>query len=117
MRKIQSGILTQAQIQALDGATVLDPATLDAAIIDISGQPAVAVYDYNKLVDIFAAEAADGKPPADEEYMGAVEWVDYNIVRGLPYMGTRAPLVVLTTFDDDFVEDDEPLIEGKYLRC
>lgn len=45
-----------------------------------------AVYDYNFMV---ASLVADGMT-ADE----AVEFIDYNTLRALPYMGPKAPVIL-----------------------
>ena len=52
-----------------------------------------AVYDYGKLVECFMK--ADNIT-ADE----AREWIDYNVVRSLPYAGVKAPIILFTTFED-----------------
>lgn len=75
----------------LDGAPVFDPFDLDDAIVDVrvTDKGAIAVYDYDKLCNHFTDESGDGTPEEAQEY------VDYNIVRALPYMGDRAPIVAL----------------------
>ena len=51
-----------------------------------------AVYDYDRLVECFMK--------ADNiTYEEAREWVDYNVIRSLPYMGERAPVIIYTSFD------------------
>ena len=46
-----------------------------------------AVYDFNKMVDCLVRD--DGM--SEEE---AVEWIEYNAVRSLPYFGTAAPIIM-----------------------
>ena len=46
-----------------------------------------AVYDFEKMVECLMEE--DGM-----EYMDAVEFIEYNTIRALPYMGTMAPIVL-----------------------
>jgi len=82
-------------VAALDGACVLDPEYLDGAIIGVASGlgGAVAVYDYDLLVQVMAADGADDG--ADEEAeTNAIEWIEFNTLRALPYMGLRAPIVV-----------------------
>lgn len=48
-----------------------------------------AVYSYEKMVDCLMRQ--DGM--SDEE---AMEWIDYNTIRSLPYFGQQAPIIVYT---------------------
>lgn len=46
-----------------------------------------AVYDYSKMVDWLVE-----KEGFDE--IEAMEWIDYNTIRALPYMGVGAPIIM-----------------------
>jgi hypothetical protein len=46
-----------------------------------------AIYDYEKMVE-FIVNTGD----MDEE--GAIEWIDYNTIRALPYAGDMAPIIM-----------------------
>ena len=46
-----------------------------------------AVYDYNKMVDWLMREESWSM---DE----AIEWIEYNTIRSLEYMGPEAPVVI-----------------------
>jgi len=46
-----------------------------------------AVYDYNKMIECLESE--DGM-----DYEEAAEFIDYNTIRALPYMGPNAPIIV-----------------------
>lgn len=91
IRTVKSKRLTSEQIAMLDGAPLFDPFDLDDAIVDVrvTDKGAVAVYDYDKLCDRFTDDSGDGTREEAQEY------VDFNIVRALPYMGDRAPIVAL----------------------
>jgi hypothetical protein len=108
IRIIKSPALTEKQKRKLDGAPILDPDTLDRAIIGTMETPEghAAVYDYEKLVKAMR-RASPGSSTEDAE-----EWISYNTVRALPYMGTRAPWI-LEPFSEEsvFNEDDVPLVE------
>ena len=45
------------------------------------------VYSYNKMVEYYMKEN-----DCDEE--SAREWIDYNTIRTIPYMGTYPPVIV-----------------------
>ena len=98
VRKVMSKTLSAESIARLNGAPVFDPEDLDDAIIDVfsSSDGDVAVYDYEKLCQHFY----DGENP-DLTWEHAMEWVDYNLVRALPYMNPRAPLIVMRVEKED----------------
>lgn len=50
-----------------------------------------AVYDYSKIVEVLVER---DKMTTEE----AVEYVDYNVLRAIPYMGEYCP-VVINLFD------------------
>lgn len=47
------------------------------------------VYDYNKMVDCLVKQD-------DMEEIEAMEWIDYNTVRSLPYI-PEAPVIIYRT--------------------
>lgn len=58
----------------------------DDALIGISDDNR-AVYDYDKMVEWLVKEEGF----TEEE---AIEWIDYNTIRALPYMGEKAPIIM-----------------------
>ena len=58
----------------------------DDALIGIS-EDNRAIYDYDKMVEWLMNE---------EEFseIEAIEWVNYNTIRALPYMGDKAPIIM-----------------------
>lgn len=58
----------------------------DDALIGIS-EDNRAVYDYDKMVKWLMEEEGF----SEEE---AIEWIDYNTIRALSYMGEKAPIIV-----------------------
>ncbi len=44
------------------------------------------IYDYNLLVDCLMKEGMSD--------IDAIEWVEYNIIRGIPYYGEKAPIIM-----------------------
>lgn len=45
------------------------------------------VYSYEKMVEYLV-----GKKNID--YTDAVEWINYNVIRMIPYMGDKCPIIV-----------------------
>lgn len=64
---------------------------LEAAVIGYgqhyTQEHEVLVYSYSKMIDIFVDR--DGM-----DYETACEHIDFNVIRGLPYMGPYAPIVM-----------------------
>lgn len=61
------------------------------AIIGIARDNSHVVYSYDKLVKCFMK--------ANEwSWEEAVEWVDYNVERALPYYGSGAPKLLMNKF-------------------
>lgn len=58
----------------------------DDALIGVT-EDGRAVYDYDKMV----AWLVETEGFTELE---AVEWIDYNTIRALPYMGDKAPLIM-----------------------
>ena len=58
----------------------------DDALIGVS-EDNKAVYNYNKMVEWLIEKESFTE-------MEAVEWIDYNTIRALPYMGDKAPIIM-----------------------
>lgn len=61
------------------------------AIIGIARDLSRVVYSYDKLVKCFMKANNWG-------YEEAVEWIDYNVERALPYYGEHAPIILMNKF-------------------
>lgn len=59
----------------------------DEAIIGVSEADGCVVYSYDKMVECLMDREGIGESDARE-------FIDYNTLRTLPYMGERAPIVV-----------------------
>lgn len=103
IRIIKSKALTAAEKDLLDGAPILDPDSLDRAIIGVVETPAghAAVYSYEKLVRAMKRDS----PGSSRD--DVVEWIGYNTIRALPYMGQRAPWILEEFLEPEFSGDDE----------
>lgn len=47
------------------------------------------VYDYDKMIEYLM----DKENWSD---IDAIEWIEYNVIRSIPYMGVKAPIVMFT---------------------
>ena len=66
--------------------TLLARYSYDDALIGVT-EDGRAVYDYEKMVRWLVE--TEGFTELD-----AIEWIDYNTIRALPYMGDKAPLIM-----------------------
>ena len=69
-----------------EGVKYLTNYSYDDAIIGVS-EDGRAIYDYELMIEWLM----DKEGWTDNE---AVEWIDYNTIRALPYMGSDAPIVM-----------------------
>ena len=69
-----------------EDAIVFDNMSYDGSIIGVTTDDRV-VYSYDKMVEELMQ---------DEEwsYEDAVEWIDYNTIRALPYAGPKGPIIM-----------------------
>ena len=81
--------------EGLHGCILLEPREeLDDAIVGWDMDNNHVIYSYEKLIAVFY-EAFDDVD-ADDRLQTAIEWVDYNVVRGVAYMGERRPVIIRT---------------------
>lgn len=63
----------------------------DDALIGVS-EDGRAIYDYDLMVEWLMQEEG-----WDEEE--SIEWIEYNTIRALPYMGEGAPIIMYKLFN------------------
>lgn len=69
-----------------EDSIIFDNPSYDSAIIGISTDGKV-VYDYDEMIACLMYED-------DMTYDEAVDFIDYNTIRSLPYAGDGAPIVM-----------------------
>ena len=71
-----------------EDAVVFDNPSFDNSIIGVTtdGQ---AVYDYDKMVE----ELMNDEEISEQE---AIDWIEYNTIRVIPYAGEMAPVIIFT---------------------
>ena len=67
---------------------VFEHPDFDNAIIGISEDSEHVIYSYEKMIECLK----DDEGMTDEE---AIEWIDYNTLRALPYVGQYRPIVLM----------------------
>ena len=71
-----------------DNVKYLVDYSYDEALVGITHDDR-AVYDFDKMVEWLVANEGFC---TDE----AIEWIEYNTIRALPYMGEDAPIIMYT---------------------
>ena len=74
-----------------DDVLILKDESYDSALVGVTSDNR-AVYSYNKMVEWYMNK----NNSTSEE---AMEWIDYNTIRALPYMGAGAPIVMFDLED------------------
>ena len=69
-----------------EGAIILDNSAFDNSIIGVTLDDRL-IYDYDKMIEELME---DDEMTFDE----AMDWIDYNTIRALPYAGSMAPIIV-----------------------
>lgn len=72
--------------EGYENVTYLVNYSYDDALIGVSWDGRT-IYDFEKMVDWLMKKEGW----SDNE---AIEWIEYNTIRGLPYMGEKAPIVM-----------------------
>ena len=86
-RKALDAMVEDHEIE--EDVLILDNHAFDRSIIGIT-EDGRLIYDFEKMIEEFAE---------DEEcdQTEALEWLEYNTLRALPYMGERAPIIMFSS--------------------
>ena len=68
-----------------EDSMVFDNASYDNSIIGVSTDGRV-IYSFSKMVEELMADNGWSE-------IEAIEWVEYNTIRALPYLGPNAPII------------------------
>lgn len=71
-----------------EDAIVFDSPSFDNSIIGVTTDGKV-VYDYEKMV----VELMKDDDISEQE---AIDWIEYNTIRSIPYAGEMAPIIMFT---------------------
>jgi hypothetical protein len=82
------GVNKAIRMELEEDTIVFDRPAFDNSIIGITTD-GKAVYDYRKMV----AELMADDEMSEEE---AIDWIEYNSLRAIPYAGEMAPVVIFT---------------------
>jgi len=85
-----------------EGLKILQNYSYDTALIGVTTPDCRAVYDYNRMVDWLI----EHEKFSTED---AMEWIDYNTIRALPYMEPGAPIVVMPIDTEGYITEEEEI--------
>lgn len=87
-REALDAYVEEHEIQENYGSTIiLDNHAYDNSVVGIT-EDGILVYDFDKMVEEFMEDEG-----CDE--LDAIEWLEYNTLRALPYMGDRRPILIM----------------------
>jgi hypothetical protein len=92
MSNIRENIFDYFAEREVDDVPILDPEGLDTAIVGVTENQ--IVYSYEKLVEAYMNEFREDGMDEEEVEEQAIEWISYNTMRSLPYMGENAPIIM-----------------------
>ena len=72
--------------QGYDGVLIFTDYGYDDALIGVT-EDERAVYDFDAMVDWLCRTEGFSETEA-------IEWIEYNTIRALPYAGPRAPIIM-----------------------
>ena len=78
----------QLRAELPEDAIVFDSMSYDGSIVGVTTDDRV-VYDYDKMVEELMEDEG-------WSYEDATEWINYNTIRALPYLGENAPIIMYT---------------------
>lgn len=88
-RKALAAMCEEMQLEEDEQPIILDSMAYDRSIVGVTDDNRL-IYSYQKMVE----ELMEDEGWSEEE---AVEWIDYNTIRALPYAGPKAPIIL---YDD-----------------
>jgi hypothetical protein len=69
-----------------ENSMVLDNPSFDNSIIGVSSGSGRVIYSYDKMIEEFMKDN-------NVRDIDAIDWIEYNTIRALPYMGENAPII------------------------
>lgn len=80
------------RLELCEDAIVFNNPSFDNSIIGFTTDGRV-VYDYDKMVQ----ELMNDECISDQD---AIDWIEYNTIRAIPYAGEMAPIIMFTFKED-----------------
>ena len=69
-----------------EDSIVIDNPSFDNSIIGVSSNGGRVIYSYAKMVEEYMKDN-------NARDIEAIDWIEYNTIRALPYLGEYAPII------------------------
>lgn len=69
-----------------ENSIVLDNPSFDNSIIGVASGSGRVIYNYDKMIEEFMKDN-------NVRDIDAIDWIEYNTIRALQYMGENAPII------------------------
>ena len=69
-----------------EDSLVFDNPSFDNSIIGVASNSDRVIYSYDKMVEEYMQDN-------NARDIDAIDWIEYNTIRALPYMGENAPII------------------------
>jgi len=92
LRKAMANYCEDNALEESEQPLIFDNHAYDNSIVGISNDGRI-VYDYSSMVQEFMND----EDCSEEE---AIEWIEYNTMRSLPYAGAMGPIIITSNVED-----------------
>lgn len=69
-----------------ENSIVLDNPSFDNSIIGVASESGKVIYSYDKMIEEYMKDY-------NVRDIDAIDWIEYNTIRALPYIGENAPII------------------------
>lgn len=76
--------------ELFDGTTIFENPSFYEAVLGHTDNGRI-IYSYDKMIECLT------KTPYNMDEEEAIEWIDCNTIRTIPYMGNKSPIICYTT--------------------
>lgn len=84
-----------------DGVVIFEPSDVySKAIIGVSEDHNHLIYDYVKMIESLFESIKEDEHYLEEDgvdedlvWQDATDWIEYNTIRSIPYLGDKAPII------------------------
>lgn len=106
MELTMNELIEQMEDEGFSGFVILEPRYIfDGGISGFDKENNRLIYNYDKLVESIASHYMDIEEiDYSEAYDMAVEWLAYNTIRSLPYMGENRPILIIKDMNGKYID-------------
>ena len=103
--------------QLAEGTIVFeDWDTFSKGIVGVTPDRCHVIYDYDKLAEALKDSFLPDSEGEDDAYVSAIEWLEYNTLRTLPYLPSSSRPIVLMNEEEAEDYKFEEFVPAEQLR-